>query len=157
MKKAALLLAVAAAALLLLAGCGRKTAVKSADLAQVMARMKDAAANDEMMDLTADDLMPNYGIDAQDVKQFAVCVDSTGTKGDEIILTEGKDGGAADRIREKLELRYKQKQIEMKDYLPEEYAVLKQCSVRTDGNYVSLIVSPQHEELEKIYRDALGL
>lgn len=107
------------------------------------------------MDLTSDDLMPNYGISPDDVKQFAAYVDSTGIKGDEIIFLEGKDAEAAKRIKEKLDARYKQKEVEMKDYLPEEFAVLKKCSVNQNGNYVSMIVSPQYEELNKIYNDAI--
>ena len=42
----------------------------------------------------------------------------------------------------------------MKSYQPEEYAMLQECKVQQNGNYVSLIVSPQHEELEKIYTDS---
>ena len=143
------------AASLLWTGCS-KPAPKEADLPGVMDTMKQKITNTEMMDLSADDLMPNYGIAAQDVRQFAARVDSTGTKGDEILLLEGTDGGAAGRIEEKLNARYRQKEIEMKDYLPEEYAMLKKCSVERSGNYVALIVSPQAGDLEKIYRDALG-
>jgi len=108
-----------------------------------------------MTDYSAEDLMPNYGIDAADVKQFAAYVDSTGIKGDEIIFLEGKDADAAKRIKEKLDARYQQKETEMKDYLPEEYAVLKKCGVNQNGNYVSMIVSPQYEELNKIYDAAV--
>ena len=137
-----------------LAACGGGT--KQADLSKVMADMKTKITNKEMMDLSAEDLMPNYGIDSADVKQFAAYVDSTGIKGDEIIFLEGKDSDAAKQIKEKLDARYKQKETEMKDYLPEEYAMLKKCSVRQDGTYVCLIVSPQHEDLERIYHTALG-
>ena len=136
-----------------LAACGGGTA-KQADLEKVMADMKAKLANTEMMDLAKEDLMPNYGIDAADVKQFAIRVDSTGIKGDEIVLAEGKDADAAKRIKEKLDARYKQKEVEMKDYLPEEYAMLKKCTVKQDGNYISMIVSPQYEELNKIYDSA---
>lgn len=145
-----------AAIVLLFSACSRGGGAKSADLAGVMADMKEKLTNTEMMDLSKEDLMPDYGIDPDDVKQFAVYIDSTGTKGDEIVLTEGKDDAAASRIQEKLEARYKQKEVEMKDYLPEEFAVLKECKVERKGNYVSMIVSPQHEELEKIYGGAVG-
>lgn len=136
-----------------LAACGGGT--KQADLAKVMADMKTKITNKEMMDLSAEDLMPNYGIDSADVKQFAAYVDSTGIKGDEIIFLEGKDSDAAKQIKEKLDARYKQKETEMKDYLPEEYAVLKKCGVNQNGNYVSMIVSPQYEELNGIYNAAI--
>jgi|GEM_PF-530760 hypothetical protein len=140
--------------ILLLAGCS-KSHTKSADLTQVMADMKQKISNTQMTDLSADDLMPDYGIDSGDVKQFAIYIDSTGTKGDEIILMEGKNSASADRIEKCLNKRYEQKKTEMKSYLPEEYAMLEKCRVRRDGTYVAMIVSPQHEDLEKIYLDAL--
>lgn len=136
-----------------LAACGGAT--KQADLGKVMTDIKAKLTNTEMMDLAKEDLMPNYGIDAADVKQFAARVDSTGIKGDEIVLVEGKDADAAKRIKEKLDARYKQKEVEMKDYLPEEYAMLKKCTVKQDGNYISMIVSPQYEDLNKIYDSAI--
>lgn len=138
-----------------LAACTAQTATKQADLNKVMADMKAKLKNTEMMDLESSDLMTNYGIESSDVKQYAAHVDSTGIKGDEIIIIEGKDGDAAKRIKEKLDARYKQKETEMKDYLPEEYAMLKKCSVKQDGNYLSMIVSPQYEELNKIYSAAI--
>jgi hypothetical protein len=144
---------LAAAIVCSLAACGGTT--KQADLGKVITDMKAKITNTEMMDLSKEDLMPNYGIEAADVKQFAAYVDSTGIKGDEIVFLEGKDADAAKRIKEKLDDRYKQKEVEMKDYLPAEYAVLKKCSVKQDGNYVSMIVSPQYEELVKIYDSAI--
>lgn len=146
-------LLLAMAMLCSLAACGGGT--KQADLSKVMADMKAKITNKEMMDYSAEDLMPNYGIDSADVKQFAAYVDSTGIKGDEIIFLEGKDSDAAKRIKEKLNARYKNKENEMKDYLPEEYAVLKKCSVNQNGNYVSMIVSPQYEELNGIFNAAI--
>ena len=133
--------------------CSSKT--KQADLSKVMTDMKAKITNAEMMDLSKEDLMPIYGIEIADVKQFAAHVDSTGIKGDEIVILEGKDADAVKRIKEKMDARYKQKEIEMKDYQPAEYAVLKKCNVNQDGNYVSMIVSPQYEELEKIYNSAI--
>ncbi len=156
MKKMIVLLAAAIFAVLFLSACHKKSVPRHADLPKVLLKMKEAAENSELMDLTKDNLMPDYGINPDDVRQFAACLDSTGTKGDEIFLAEGIDEAAAGRIREKLEQRYKQKQTEMKDYLPKEYAVLKECGVKKDGEYVSLIVSPKHESLEKIYGSALG-
>lgn len=143
---------VTAALLCLLIACG---GTKQADFTKVSAEMKTKITNTEMMDLSNEDLMPTYGIDSADVKQFSAYVDSTGIKGDEIVFFEGKDAAAAKRIKEKLDARYKQKEVEMKDYLPEEYAMLKKCNVNQNGNYVSMIVSPQYEELTKIYNAAV--
>lgn len=143
----------AVTAVIALSGCA-KAAAKDADLSKVMVNMKEKITNTQMTDLTSDDLMPNYGIKSDDVKQFAAYVDSTGTKGDEIILVQGNSSEAAGRIKEKLDDRYHQKETEMKNYLPKEYGVLKQCRVEQNENYISMIVSPQYEDLEKIYQNA---
>ena len=147
----ALLLVVGLAAC---SGSNSGTEGKSADLTKVMDDMKAVLENKEMMDLGKDNLLQNYGIDPESVKQFAVYIDSTGLKGDEIILLEAKDEEAAKTVKEMIDARYQQKEITMKSYQPEEYAMLKECKVQQNGNYISLIVSPQHEELEKIYNEA---
>lgn len=110
--------------------------------------------NKDMMDLDESDLMSYYGIEASQVKQFAVYIDSTGIKGDEIILIEGIDADAAKSIKEKIDARYQEKENTMKTYQPEEYAVLKKSKVEQNGNYISLIVSPQGDDLKEIYNKA---
>ena len=42
----------------------------------------------------------------------------------------------------------------MKDYLPDEYAKIAACQVAQNGNYVSLIVSPDAEAMTKQYQAA---
>lgn len=127
---------------------------KTADLPKVMEDMKAVLENKEMMDLDESDLMSYYGIEASQVKQFAVYIDSTGIKGDEIILIEGADADAAKSIKEKIDARYQEKENTMKTYQPEEYAVLKKSKVEQNGNYISLIVSPQGDDLKEIYNKA---
>ena len=147
----ALLLVVGLAAC---SGSNSGTEGKSADLTKVMDDMKAVLENKEMMDLGKDNLLQNYGIDPESVKQFAVYIDSTGLKGDEIILLEAKDEEAAKTVKEMIDARYQQKEITMKSYQPEEYAMLKECKVQQNGNYISLIVSPQHKKKKKIYNEA---
>lgn len=153
MKRMFLLLLILAASLFLWTGCA-KSSPKEANLASVMEAMKQKITNTQMMDLSSKDLKTNLGIEEKDVKQFAAYVDSTGTKGDEILLFEGTDSSAADRIEKELNDRYRQKETEMKDYLPEEYAMLQKCKVEREGNFAAMIVSPQQEELEQIYHNA---
>ena len=114
---------------------------KTADLPKVMEDMKAILENKDMMDLDESDLMSYY-------------IDSTGIKGDEIILIEGIDADAAKSIKEKIDARYQEKENTMKTYQPEEYAVLKKSKVEQNGNYISLIVSPQGDDLKEIYNRA---
>ena len=127
---------------------------KTADLPKVMEDMKASMENKDMMDLDESDLMSYYGIEASQVKQFAVYIDSTGIKGDEIILIEGIDADAAKSIKEKIDARYQEKENTMKTYQPEEYAVLKKSKVEQSGNYITIIDSPQGDDLKEIYNKA---
>ena len=144
--KRALAIALLFAMTLTLAACGGKA--KSADLTAVMAEFK---LGDEMMTLELSDLTDIYGIDAADVKQCAAAMHSSGVNCDEIILIEAVDSAAAGRVKAILDARYQAKLNETKDYLPDEYAIIQQCSVTARGNYVAMIVAPNAAELTAIY------
>ena len=73
---------------------------------------------------------------------------------DEVVLVEAKDADAASRVKEALDKRYQAKLNETENYLPDEYAVIKTCSVVMDGNYVAMIVAPNAADLVKIYNES---
>ena len=133
-----------------LTACGGKKEA-SVNLAEVMGKF---ALNDEMMELTQDDLRDMYGIDAADVKQFAAAINSTGVKCDEIVLIEATDEKAAGRVKTALDNRYQAKLNETENYLPDEFAIIKTCSVEVRDNYVSMIVAPNAADLVKIYNES---
>lgn len=111
--------------------------------------------SEEMMALGEEDLSDIYGIEAEDMVQFAAAVNSTGIKADEIVLVEAVDADAAARVQEALDNRYQAKLNELENYLPEEYAVVKACSVAVEGNYVSMIVAPNADDLVKLYSEGI--
>ena len=76
---------------------------------------------------------------------------TTGINCDEIVMIEAVDADAAARVKTALDNRYQAKLVETENYLPDEYAIIKTCSVTVDGNYVAMIVAPNAEELVKIY------
>lgn len=132
-------------------GCSNSSTPANVDLNSVMKDMKSQVTFTDTMDLTKDDLNSNYGIKSEDVKQFAALADTTGIKADELVMIEGKDANAAKRIKTALDSRYQEKINANISYLPEQYAIIKKCSVRQNGNYVSMLVSPNAEKIVKIY------
>ena len=112
------------------------------------------SVGEEMMALTQNDLLDLYGIAAADVKQFAGAVNTTGIKCDEIVLVEAVSSEAAGRVKTALDNRYQAKLNEMDGYLPDEYAIVKECSVTQNGNFVAMIVSPNAQALTGIYNEA---
>ena len=156
MKKFVSLLAVLVLTLTM-AGCSQSGGSgKSADLPKVLETMKSEVGFSEVIDLDENGLKSNYGIDADDVKQFAALVDSSGIKCEEVVLIEAVDSDAAQTVKEQLDKRMEAKLAQNKDYLPEQYAIIQKCSVEQDGNYVSMIVGAEHEKLTEIYHNAFS-
>lgn len=151
MIKKSLFLFLAILSVALFAGCSKGAANANVDLNAVMKDIKSQVTFTDTMDLTKDDLNSNYGIKAEDVKQFSALADTTGIKADELVMIEGKDADAAKRIKTALDTRYQDKINANITYLPEQYAIIKKCSVQQNGNYVSMLVSPNAEKIVKIY------
>ena len=138
--------------LLTLSACGgSKQSSKSADLTAVLASF---SFDGEMLDLDETDMLDIYGIQAADIKQFAAATSTTGIDCDEVVLVEATDADAAKRVKEALDTRYQTKLNETENYLPDEYAIIKTCSVTMDGNYVAMIVAPNAADLVKIYNES---
>ena len=135
---------------LVLTACAE--AADAATLEDVLASFE---LGEEMMSLTEEDLSDIYGIEAEDMAQFAACINSTGIKADEIVLVEAVDAEAAERVKEALDNRFQSKLNELDGYLPEEYAVASACSVEIEGNFVSMIVAPNAADLTKLYAEAI--
>lgn len=131
-------------------GCA-KSETTNADLNTVMKDIKAQVKFTDTIDLSADDLNANYGIKSEDIKQFAGLADTTGIKADELVMIEGKDADAAKRVKIALDARYQTKVNENITYLPKQYAIIKKCSVRQTGNYVSMLISPDAQKIVQIY------
>ena len=140
---------------LCLAACsgGSKPAAKNVDLKAVYDSF--GIADEEMLALTEDDLMEYYGIESGDVKQFAGAVTLSAISSEEIVLIEAKDSSAAKTIKGHLDDRYASKAAQMKDYIPEQYAIIEKCSVTQSGNFVAMIISANAESYVKTYEAAI--
>jgi hypothetical protein len=156
MKK--VLCCVMALCLMLLCGCAttQPEARKNVDLNALMGSMAaDYGFGEGMLDLTQDDLLELYGIEAADVKQFAAKLTLDSIQADEVILIEAVDAQAAKRIKEKLDNRYQTKLNENRNYLPEQFAKIEKCSVTVHGNFVAMIVLENADEAAAAYEAAI--
>lgn len=136
---------------LTLSACGGKKEAKSVNLSEVLAKF---SFDGEMMALEVTDLLDLYGIAAEDVKQHAATVNTSGIDCDEVVLVEAANADAAKRVKTALDNRYQAKLNETENYLPDEFAVIKTCSVTTNGNYVAMIVAPNAADMVKVYNES---
>ena len=106
-----------------------------------------------MDDITNSELLLDYyGINAEDVKSFAVKFNGTGIKCDEIIMIEAASDEALEKISTALNNRLEDVKNQMNNYLPDEYEIASKCKVETVGNYVVLFISPDAQRMTEIFK-----
>jgi hypothetical protein len=150
MKKVILIL-LSALLLLAAAGCQKEEQPANVDLKGVLADIQEQIPVDGVAELSESDMFDLYGIEAKDLKQFAGYIKMDGVSADEVIMAEGVDADATERIRGHMEDRLNALKNESVKYNAEQYAVVEKCSVRVKGNYVCLLVSPELDKMNGIY------
>lgn len=111
----------------------------------------------EMLPLDADMQLNFCGIESSACVQSvaAICADSLRT--DEIWLIEAVDESALQTIQTLADNRLTAKAEESITYSPEQYAIVQKAVVISHGNYFALLVSPEVEALEALFRTAAGI
>ena len=133
-----------------LAGCGG-----GADLNKVMTDINSSYSLNLKSLESKDDLSKYYSIDPEGVKQFAAEIDSNNNAPVEIILVEATDADAASEIEKALAARYNSIVSQYASYTPEKLDSVKKCKVTKDGNFVSLIVADNAEEILQKYQESI--
>lgn len=104
---------------------------------------------------TEDELDRYYNISKDDIKQFAGERASSSTDYTEIVIVEAKDSGSVSKIETQLNSRLDSQRSTAKSYTPEAVELLNSCSVKTNGNYVYLVINENADGINKMIEDAL--
>ena len=151
--KRILALILAFTTLLALAACGGSDA-KSVDLAQIYTEYESTLPDMLVLDETT---MLNFvGMKAEDCTQVVIAVCANGLRTDEVWLVEAKDAAALERIQALVNSRLAAKEDETISYAPDQYAVVEQAEVVTDGLYLALLVSPDVDTLKATFEAAFN-
>lgn len=122
-------------------------------LTDVFSEIKSACSLDNVLEFTdAASLDRHYGIAAEDVSEFAGCISKMSTDQTEIVLIKASDKDAAGRISQALQNKYRSKLQENRNYSPEQYAMIENGVLEINGLYVSMIVAPDAEAINKLYK-----
>lgn len=136
------------------AGCGSAGGAQPssapADLEQVMQEILDSVTLPEMMTLTPDDLLDYYGLETQWCADTAACINANGYEKDEIILIRAADADSVPMIRDCLQTALENAANEMRDYMPEQYAMIRGCAVESEELYVWLFISDAADQMRSI-------
>ena len=161
MKKRILFAGIIACFTLIAAGCSSSSnnepAANDVDLNDVYTKITETVTlPDDMSEISESELTSLYGIDMDEVKQYAGAITMTSVSSDEIIMLEATDSNAAADLKEKVDNRYEAKLNEMRDYLPDEFEKISACSVYSEGNYVAMFISDDSATMTEIFTEAIG-
>ena len=166
MKKPITLLCVLLMLCVLLCACGEKKPADStqqtdppaadSSMADIYAEIKSSVELPDMVELkdTAH-LDRYYGIDGDQVTDFAGGIDSSGVTMTEIVLITAADKAAADEVEAKLNTRLQSKLQQNKNYNPEQAEIIEKCKVDRHKNFVTLILHKDAETINGIIQKHL--
>lgn len=146
------------------AGCSKKeeevpssgpSAPVKMNLEQVYA---DLAGNlPEMIQLDEEGMLNLFGIEQTDCVQAQVYVSADGLIVDEVWLLEAKDSQSLQVVKDLADNRLELQMEVFQSYAPDQYAVLEKAKILTAGNYLAFFVSPQVDNLVKVFTQASSL
>ena len=131
--------------------------VDAKPLGDIFGEIKTKYEVADMMDFSkADDLNRFYGIEVDQVKDFAGGINKSGVDQEEIVIVLAADSKAAESIKASLENRLESKLSQTKNYNAEQYAIVEKCSVDVNDNYVSLFVSKNADAMKEDFKKAIS-
>ncbi len=135
-----------------MAACG--TSVKKpADLKAVYTACQEYLP--EMMVLDEDSMLNYLEIDAADCDQVIASACAAGLQADEVWLIQAKDQDALSRLKALAQTRQTAKEDETESYLPDQYKIVKEGKLLTEGLYLAYLVSPNAEQMQTAFENAV--
>ena len=135
--------------------CACAGGTKDVDLADALKSInKEFSISEDSMIMIedTDTLELYYNVSAADVKQFAAeTTMNSSSDVTEIVLIEAVDETAAKNVCDALTVRYNAQRDLCSSYSPELLAVVEKSAVTQNGNYVSLIIIDNYDDVAGHY------
>ena len=107
------------------------------------------------IEATDDDLTNLYGIDAADLDGYLVRVPMMNVNATEFFVAKVKDG-KMDTVKAALESRQANLDTQWSTYLPDQYELVKNYKLTTNGSYIFFAVSRFAGQAEGLFNDAIA-
>lgn len=128
--------------------CGKKESDVSAD--KLLSAAVDSGAKFEEMEVVDGEYIKfYYEIEESWYEEFAAKAAGDTALADEVVVVKASDDEALKKIQEALEKRVKDRKEVLQSYAPVEYDKLCDSEVKTEGDYVYLVVGSEGNKAEK--------
>lgn len=137
----------------LLTACGSKEEAKEIDIPALWTSIEETVELPSMMELDDTTLKDVYGIDAADLESYVARIPLMNVHATEFFIAKVKDG-KMDSVKEAIAKRQADLVTVWEQYLPEQYELVQNYKLETEGNYVLFCVSAQADEVVGLFQDA---
>lgn len=120
-----------------------------ASIADIEKEIESSVSLVAPMAMSDDFIFNYYGIDTSSLAEYSFVMSEEATSAETIIIIKVADG-STDQVKGQLQAILDEKAMEMEDYLPEEYEIVKKASVTVKGDYVYLVISNSASEIQSI-------
>lgn len=140
-------------ALGLLTACGSKEEAKEIDIPALWTSIEETVELPSMMELDDATLKDVYGIDAADLESYVARIPLMNVHATEFFIAKVKEG-KMDTVKEAITKRQADLVTVWERYLPDQYELVQNYKLETEGNYVLFCVSAQADEVVGLFQDA---
>ena len=130
---------------------------EESELKTIYAKVKkEVTLPEEMSDFTEKRLERVLGVTSEQMEDFAGGMCTDGVKQDQIIYIKAKTDADVADIQEKLQNNWEAIYNVIQNYDPKQKANIEKAKVETNGMYVSLVISPDADQIKKIFSDNIS-
>jgi hypothetical protein len=148
---------VMAAAVWLLSGCSgsSSTAAEKLSADEVGKKIEQTVDLKEMKKGDREKLQKLYKLDADTVEDFILYTSVSNVKADELAVIKVKEQVKTEIVKERIEERTAAQKLKFADYRPNEYFLVENYVLKTEGRFVFFAVSNEAAQMEQAFDDAI--
>lgn len=136
----------------LLSGCSSSNKTENEiSINDIDQNIKESVDISNMVESDSDKLKKLYDIDFEKIEDFKLYTAKTNIEANELLILKVKDKEDIDDIKEVIEGRIETQSNSFKDYLPDEYYLIENHILKSNGNYIIFIISEEAEEIESSF------
>ena len=124
---------------------------KEVDATAIYTEIENSVTIPDFIELTSSDIADYIAVDPADFKQMIVKISAEAISADQIVICEGVDSAAADRIEDAFKTYLNSVKKSFENYLPSEFAKMEDIEVSRSGNYVYYAVSSESATIDAIF------
>ena len=131
--------------------CAGDEAPKNVNVNDVYNEVAASITVPDFIELTETDIVDYVAVNIADLKQMKVQISAEAISADQIVICEAVDAEAATRVEEAFSTYLNSVKNSFENYLPSEYAKMKDIQVQKSGNYIYYAVTSELDTVNSIF------